>query len=281
MDTPTRSSCAPASAGRKALADYRLWWFITRRCNRACRHCLRRGIGDVGAELDAPTCRRILLDWCAWLRRHGRTSSIEFGGANPLLREDLPDLLRICRDAQDEGLFVRGIRILANPETLTPAYVRLMADCGVNDFPVSIDGLEATNDAMRGAGNFAAAVRALDLLREGGIPTWVKFTCVKRTQAEFEAVRALARAHGVEKVVPGRLILEGGGRDCADQALSDDEWAAFMREHHIAPPPFPPPGMRGGGHFVVMAGGEVRSNRRGPVIGRLPGDSFDDLLARL
>ena len=69
-------------------------------------------------------------------------------------------------------------------------------------------------------------MRALDLLCDGGIPTWVKFTCVKRTQEEFEAVRV-------------------------------------------------------GGHFVVMAGGEVRSTRRGPVIGRLPDDSFDDLLAQV
>lgn len=264
-------------------ADYRFWWFITRRCNRSCRHCLRRGIGDAGAELDAPTCRRLLLDWCDWLRRRGRTSEIEFGGANPLLREDLPDLLRICRAAQDEGLFARGVRILANPETLTPAYVKLMADCGVDDFPVSLDGLERTNDAMRGKGNFAAAVRALDLLREGGVPTWVKFTCVRRTAPEFAAVRALARAHGVEKVVPGRLILEGGGRDCADQALTDAEWAAFTREHGISWPPFPPggPPRRAGTHFVVMAGGEFRPNRRAAPLGRYPDESLDALIPRL
>ena len=34
--------------GEHPKADCFFWWFVTRRCNNRCRHCLRLGIGDRG-----------------------------------------------------------------------------------------------------------------------------------------------------------------------------------------------------------------------------------------
>ena len=266
-------------------ADFHFWWFVTRRCNHHCRHCLRLNIGDKGAELDAPTAKRLLLDWIDYLRRHAKTSSIAFGGANPVCREDLPELLAICRRAADEGLFAPEVGILANPEGIDLAYARMMKECGIRRFTVSIDGLEKTNDEMRGKGNFRAAVACLDILREAGIEADVKFTCIRKTRAEYPAVVELARAHGVERVMPGRLILEGGGVECADEALTDAEWEEFLRENHVELPRFlrgrtdrPP---RRAGHFVMMAGGEFRPDRRGPALGHYPEETFDELIPKL
>ena len=142
-------------------ADYFFWWFVTRRCNNRCRHCLRLGIGDLGEELDAAQAKRLLC--------------------------------------------------------------------------------------------------------------------------EFAAVRRLAAEHGITRVMPGRLILEGGGKACAELALTDDEWERFLAENEIEMPSFHkkgPPRLPHG-HFVIMAGGEFRPNRRGPALGHWPEDSIATLLARL
>jgi len=266
-------------------ANFHFWWFVTRRCNNRCRHCLRYDIGDVGEELDAPSAMRLLQEWIDWLRRNGKTSSIAFGGANPICREDLPDLLEACREAAEEGLFAPEIGILANPQGIDLAYAKMMRRCGIRRFTVSIDGMEKTNDEMRGPGNFAAAVKCLDILAEAGIERDIKFTCIRKTFREYPDVVRLAKAHGVERVMPGRLILEGGGRACADEALTDEEWAAFLKENDIKWPPVPPDGRRGPGprpgHFVVMAGGEFRPDRRGPALGHWPEESMGDLVSRL
>ena len=273
-------------------ADFHFWWFVTRRCGNACRHCLRHGIGDRGAEFDAPTARRLLTAWIDWLRRNGKTSSLAFGGADPVCRTDLPDLLRICRDAAAEGLFARPIGILANPHGVDLAYARLMFDCGIRHFTVSLDGLKETNDALRGPGDFDAAVRGMDVLQQAGLQVAVKFTALRTNIGEFAAVRELARAHGVDCVVPGRLILEGGGLACANLALSEAEWQAFLRENQVKASPCPPPRRasadasrplrtRRRGHFVILAGGEFRPDRRGPALGAWPQDSFASLLPRL
>ena len=151
--------------GEHPKADYFFWWFVTRRCNNHCRHCLRLGIGDRGEELDAAQARRLLLEFVDWLRQNGKTASIAFGGADPCCREDLPDLLRICKDAIDEGLVVRPIGILANAHGMTAEYAQMMFDSGVRSFTISMDGLEAANDAQRGPGDFRESVRAIPILR--------------------------------------------------------------------------------------------------------------------
>jgi len=271
-------------------ADFHFWWFVTRRCNNRCRHCLRHDIGDVGEELDAPMAMRLLKEWIDWLRRHGKTSSIAFGGANPVCREDLPDLLLACKAAADEGLFAPEIGILANPQGIDLAYAKMMRQCGIRRFTVSIDGMEKTNDEMRGPGNFAAAVKCLDILAEAGIERDVKFTCIRKTFREYPDVVRLAKEHGVDRVMPGRLILEGGGRDMADQALTDAEWNAFLKENDVRWPPFGPPSRNSGiqafrhsgdSRFVIMAGGEFRPNRRGPALGHWPEESIGQLIGKL
>lgn len=273
-------------------ADFHFWWFVTRRCNNHCPHCLRYDIGDVGEELSAPMAKRVLLEWIDWLRRHQKKGSIAFGGANPICREDLPDLLHICKSAADEGIFTKRVGILANPQGIDLAYAKVMYECGIRRFTLSLDGMKETNDAMRGPGNFDAAVKCMDILAEAGIERDIKFTCIKKTYKEYPQVVALAKAHGIDRVMPGRLILEGGGKECADQALSDEEWEAFLKENHIEHPFFarrrpdsnsnnqtiPKPN---NSHFVLMAGGEFRPNRRGPALGHWPEEPFDELMEKL
>ena len=62
---------------------------------------------------------------------------------------------------------------------------------------VSVDGLEATHDALRGRpGAWRKAWAAVDRLREAGIGTSVYFTATRRNVRELLAVAELAARHG-------------------------------------------------------------------------------------
>lgn len=206
-----------------------LAWHVTARCNRTCPHCLRRTPGQPTTDLPPEQCLRILESFLAFARETDRDAEVEFSGGNPLLREDFPELLRRAGDAKRSGL-VRNIRILGNPETLDDALVARLRDAGVDDFVVSLDGLEAANDRMRGPGSFQAGLRGIRALVKGGIPTGVKFTLVRDNAQQVADVFRLAVKEGARHFGMGPLIPDGGGWDQRDRALTPPEYRQVLLE---------------------------------------------------
>lgn len=135
---------------------------VTRRCNLRCRHCdiwqtATRDPALVAQEL--PTAR--LLAVFRQLRAAGLVAVDLFGG-EPLLRPDLPD---IVRGARDLGLHVT---ITTNGWLLDPPRIDALAAAGVSQVLVSVDGSHAAlHDRLRGrAGAFERAVAGLTHLRQ-------------------------------------------------------------------------------------------------------------------
>ncbi len=206
-----------------------LAWHVTARCNRSCPHCLRLTPGQPTTDLPPEQCRLILGSFLQFARETNREAEIEFSGGNPLLREDFPELLRGAGDAKQSGL-VRNIRILGNPETLDDALVARLRDARVDDFVVSMDGLESVNDQMRGAGSFRAALRGVRALVKSGIPTSVKFTLLRDNAHQVVDVFRLAVEEGVRHFGMGPLIPDGGGWTERDRALTPAEYRQVLLE---------------------------------------------------
>ncbi|MGC4123209.1 MAG: radical SAM protein [Myxococcales bacterium] len=122
----------------------------------------------------------------SWTRPAAWTSSssspildcrlITLSGGEPTLREDWE---AIAAAAVRRGVTVN---MVTNGTTITPELARRIADSGLANVGVSLDGPERNHDAIRGPGTFQRAARGLRLLHEAGVPT-AALTHLDRTTA--------------------------------------------------------------------------------------------------
>ncbi len=135
-------------------------WAVTNRCNLRCGYC--RAYEQEGEELDTASCVRLLGEMAG-----AGVVRVQFTGGEPLLRDDLGELLG---EARSLGLFTT----VSTNGCLVAERVRQLESVG--RLNLSLDGKEANNDALRGEGSFSAIMQALDALHR--VRTPFKFVTV-------------------------------------------------------------------------------------------------------
>lgn len=145
----------------KRLKEF--WLHITDQCNLACRHCLFSCSSKTNRIMDF---NMISSTVC---RAYGLGTRIFYlTGGEPLLH---PDFKKICRLILNEypdtmlAILTNGILI---PDHLDFFHT---LPCDRLFLQVSLDGLEETNDRLRGAGAFARTTAALAELKKSNITT--------------------------------------------------------------------------------------------------------------
>jgi len=125
-------------------------WEITLACDLGCKHCGSRAGKPRPDELTTAQA----LDVVAQLHEAGVRDVVLIGG-EAYLRDDWPVIARALVDRGITANMTTGAR------NLTPERIRQAVDAGLSSISISIDGLEPTHDAVRGArGTFAAATSA-------------------------------------------------------------------------------------------------------------------------
>lgn len=99
-------------------------------------------------------------------------------GGEPLVRKK--DILRLCKKHRD--CFFAAY---TNSTLIDEELCRKVVELGNLTFMISIEGSEKTNDGRRGEGHYAAAMKAMDLLKKYGI---VYGTSICYTRQNIEAV---------------------------------------------------------------------------------------------
>ena len=160
MERPTRYF---TGEDRANYPPVHVVWEITLACDLKCRHCGSRAGRRRPDELSTEEC----LDLVAQLARLG-TREVTLIGGEAYLRRDWTEIVRaVRRHGMDCTMQTGGLNL--NEER-----IRAAAEAGVKAIGVSVDGLEELHDRLRGVkGSYAAAFRALKLLREHGITTSV------------------------------------------------------------------------------------------------------------
>jgi len=79
---------------------------------------------------------------------------VKIGGGDPFLHPDFETIITLLRSA---GCF---LTLSTNSVILTPKIVKLLAEAKVRT-SVSIEGMEAVNDRLRGPGHFQKALNTL------------------------------------------------------------------------------------------------------------------------
>ncbi|MFH8983730.1 mycofactocin radical SAM maturase [Streptomyces varsoviensis] len=156
-----------ALAGRPSLveecergldAPVCLTWELTYGCNLSCAHCLSSSGRRDPHELSTGQCAALIDEFARM-----KVFYVNIGGGEPTIR---PDFWELVEHATARGV---GVKFSTNGSRITPAAARKMAAGDYVDVQVSLDGAnEAVNDAVRGAGSYQVALRALERLADAG-----------------------------------------------------------------------------------------------------------------
>jgi mycofactocin radical SAM maturase len=180
-----------------------LTWELTYACNLACVHCLSSSGQRDPRELTTAEARRVIDEL-----HDLQVFYVNIGGGEPMVRRDFFELVSY---AVDRGV---GVKFSTNGAFIDADKAARLAALDYLDIQISIDGAdEATNDAVRGAGSFAMAHRAMGHLAAAGFgPFKISVVVTRHNVDQLDAFKALADGYGAQLRVT-RLRPSGRGAD--------------------------------------------------------------------
>jgi radical SAM protein with 4Fe4S-binding SPASM domain len=162
-------------------------WETTLRCDLACRHCGSRAAHARPDELTTAEC----LDLVRQMHELG-VREVTLIGGEAYLRPDWLELVRAIRARGMECTMTSGGR------GLDAERCRAAAAAGLQSVSISLDGVRATHDRLRGvSGSFDAALAALRALRAAGVRVAVNTQINRLSMPELpEVLEAVIAAGG-------------------------------------------------------------------------------------
>lgn len=166
-------------------APFKIYLDLTKACTLGCPFCLAEE-HNAKIFLSADRVSRIAAE----IHELG-VMYVKIGGGDPFLHPNFASVISLLRSA---GCF---ITISTNSATLTPAIVAVLSEAKACT-SVSIEGMEATNDRLRGAGHFRQALTALVTLKRAGVNVLLRTTLLRENLGDVPGLVSLAKDHGVK-----------------------------------------------------------------------------------
>ncbi|MEZ5941763.1 MAG: radical SAM protein [Planctomycetaceae bacterium] len=141
---------------------------VTKACNLNCAYCYFSARRPMADEM---TTEQFAALWPQLVALN--PDKVVFTGGEPLVRGDLFELLEGLKLADAMHRIKRCVN--TNGHLVTPEVATRLVGLA-DEVRVSLDGIGPTNDALRGSGNFDAAMRALNYLLEVGFEPKVLMT---------------------------------------------------------------------------------------------------------
>lgn len=207
--------------GGRRSAWFTLQWHLTSACAAACRHCYDR---SPRPALGLAAAVRVLDDLGRFCARRKVRGHVCLTGGDPLLH---PDFLEVWRAAAARGF---ALSILGN-DAPAGTVAAIAAARRPRAWQVSLEGLEAHDDAIRGPGHFRRTLAFLEVLREAGIPAHVMLTL---TDDNLDDALALAGVLRGKVAWYGWNRLARAGEGAALRSVSRERYATFSRRWALA-----------------------------------------------
>jgi MoaA/NifB/PqqE/SkfB family radical SAM enzyme len=128
-------------------------WAVTARCNSRCKYCNAWNLK--GEELETSQILCVIKE----LSRMG-TCKIQFTGGEPLLRDDIGQIVDFCRK--------KGLNTSINSNGLLVAK-RIGALGNLDVLCLSLDGPKSTHDYLRDEGSYDSVIQAANIARDKNI----------------------------------------------------------------------------------------------------------------
>lgn len=193
-------------------------WEITLRCDLACRHCGSRAGKARPDELNTTEA----LDLAEQIADLG-VSEVTLVGGEAYLRKDWLEIA--------EALVRRGIdtSLTTGGRGIDPERARAAAAVGLSTASVSVDGLAATHDQLRGVkGSHAAALDALQHLAAAGVPVSANTQICAANLHEIEPLFELLLERGVHSWQVQLTVAMGRAADDPDLLLQPYQMLEVM-----------------------------------------------------
>ena len=184
-----------------------LTWELTYACNLACVHCLSSSGRRDPRELSTAQCKAVIDE----LERM-QVFYVNIGGGEPTVRPDFWELVDYATEHRV------GVKFSTNGVRITPERATRLAAGDYVDVQISLDGATAEiNDAVRGPGSFAMAVRALENLAAAGFSDpKISVVVTRHNVGQLDDFKALADRYGATLRIT-RLRPSGRGADVWDE----------------------------------------------------------------
>lgn len=194
---------------------------VTGECPYTCEHCSYGGRPTATNETD------VWLDVIRQVKSLGGYT-IGFTGGEPLMRDDLPELVAAVKPEMASIVFTTGFGLDADRAAR-------LADAGVDCVMVGVEFATAEkHDRTRGVeGSFDVARRAVEVCQAAGIYTAISTigTREKIETDELSRIYELGQAWGVHEMRLLSPVPTGSGARCKGFALTEQEKAKLRRFH--------------------------------------------------
>jgi mycofactocin radical SAM maturase len=184
-----------------------LTWELTYACNLACVHCLSSSGRRDPRELTTAECKAVIDE----LERM-QVFYVNIGGGEPTVRKDFWELVEYAVAHHV------GVKFSTNGSRITRDRAAWLAASDYVDVQISLDGATAeVNDAVRGTGSYATAMKAMENLHAAGMENFKLSVVVTRQNvSQLDAFEAIARRYGAQLRIT-RLRPSGRGADVWDE----------------------------------------------------------------
>ncbi len=194
---------------------------ITNSCNLRCKHCYlddhayRIETKSARNELSVDTVERVLQEF-----EEMQGLRVLISGGEPLLHSRFEDINTLL-----PNFAIRTV-LMTNGLLLTE---RLLSSLRVNEIQISIDGLEASHDALRGLGSFRVAMDAVKRSIAAGFHVSIATMVHRKNLQDFPEMEKLFSDLGVREWLVDVPCVTGRLRDNPDFQLSPEEAGAYLR----------------------------------------------------
>jgi radical SAM protein with 4Fe4S-binding SPASM domain len=206
--------------------DFFVQWHLTERCNLSCRHCYQSGAvlemryDEICRAID--NVKNAIEGWVTEYEMQ-MSPSLHFTGGEPLLRKDL---FLIMNYARERGF---SISLMSNGILIDNYTALRIREARVKDVQISLDGLEAAHDDLRGEGSFQRALKGISNLVAHGVETNINLTVSRLNMKDTDGLVRLAEELGVSAIAFSRLVPTGRGKELSSETLSREEVADFYK----------------------------------------------------
>jgi mycofactocin biosynthetic radical S-adenosylmethionine protein MftC len=180
-----------------------LTWELTYACNLSCVHCLSSSGRRDPRELSTGECQAVIDE----LERM-QVFYVNIGGGEPTVRPDFWDLVDYATQHHV------GVKFSTNGVKITPEVAARLAGSDYVDVQISLDGATAeVNDAVRGPGSYATALRAMTNLAAAGFRGFkISVVVTRQNVRQLDEFKAIADRFGAQLRLT-RLRPSGRGAD--------------------------------------------------------------------